>query len=271
MQWFSPYGWGFPGWHIECSVMARADLGDTIDLHSGGEDNKFPHHECEIAQSEALTGVPFSRSWVHTKFLLVEGEKMSKSKGNFHTVRDLVKNGADPLAIRLALMGTSFTKELNFTAEGLAGAERAIRRLREAREKLGDRDDDGLADALDGLVDAALGAMADNLNTSVAVAKALEGAKAIAAATLAGPAARRFLDDVEGLLGICPAVAPAPAAPEPSADDRILGLIDERNAARKAKNFARADEIRQLLADEGVVLIDTPDGTRFERARPAAE
>lgn len=271
MQWFSPYGWGFPGWHIECSVMARAYLGDTIDLHSGGEDNKFPHHECEIAQSEALTGVPFSRAWVHTKFLVVEGEKMSKSKGNFHTVRDLVKNGTDPLAIRLALMGTSFTKELNFTAEGLAGAERAIRRLREAREKLGEADDAGLAESLDALYDAALGAMADNLNTSVAIAKALEGAKAIATASLAGPAARSFLDRIEALLGICPDVAPAPATPEPSADERVLGLIDERNAARKAKDFARADEIRKLLADEGVVLIDTPEGTRFERSRAAGE
>src|SRR5690606_5671542 len=116
MQWYSPFGRGFPGWHIECSVMARKYLGDTLDLHAGGEDLICPHHECEIAQSESLTGKPFARTWVHTRFLQVEGEKMSKSKGNFFTVRDLVDGqSVDPLVLRYALLSGQYRKPLNFT------------------------------------------------------------------------------------------------------------------------------------------------------------
>lgn len=269
MQWYSPYGWGFPGWHIECSVMARAYLGDTLDLHSGGEDNKFPHHECEIAQSEALTGKPFSNHWVHTKFLLVDGEKMSKSKGNFFTVRGLIAEGTDPLALRLALMGTSFTKELNFTREGLAAAERTVRRMREADARASAEpsgEDHGLASQLPGLAQEAMAAMADNLNTSVAVAKALEGARAILAAPSLGSAdaaaARSFMDGIESLLGIVRGVSSPAHETAPGVDEgRIRERIDARNAARKAKDFALADAIRQELAAEGIELTDTPEGT----------
>jgi cysteinyl-tRNA synthetase len=132
MQWFSPFGWGFPGWHLECSVMARAYLGDTIDLHGGGEDLIFPHHECEIAQSESLTGKPFCDHWVHTRFLQVNGEKMSKSTGNYYTVRDLLAKGADPLAIRYALISGVYSKQLNFTDQSLRDSSKSVERFKEA-------------------------------------------------------------------------------------------------------------------------------------------
>ncbi|MGV3619071.1 MAG: cysteine--tRNA ligase [Fimbriimonas sp.] len=275
MQWYSPFGWGFPGWHIECSVMARAYLGDTIDLHSGGEDNKFPHHECEIAQSESLTGKPFANHWIHAKFLLVDGEKMSKSKGNFYTVRDLIEKGNDPLALRLALISTAFTKELNFTMQGLDAAERNVRRLRDADEKArraaeeGTEGEDALGAELDAVYEEALDAMCENLNTSVAVARALEGAKVVLAAEnltkATGEAAVRFFDRINDLLGLVrpiydtqvPCEEPAPAVDEA----RIQGLIEERAAAKKAKDFARADAIRQELDAEGIELRDTPQGT----------
>lgn len=127
MQWFSPWGWGFPGWHIECSAMAMKYLGETLDLHAGGEDLVFPHHESEIAQSESLTGKPFSHHWIHTRFLVVEGEKMSKSKGNFYTVRDLVDElGHDPIALRFSLMATPYNKPLNFTMQSLSDAGKNV-------------------------------------------------------------------------------------------------------------------------------------------------
>jgi cysteinyl-tRNA synthetase len=276
MQWFSPFGWGFPGWHIECSVMARAYLGDTIDLHSGGEDNKFPHHECEIAQSESLTGQPFSRHWVHTKFLLVDGEKMSKSKGNFYTVRELLEKGIDPLALRLALLSTAFTKELNFTLQGLEAAERNVRRLRDADEKArkameeGGDGPDTLGAELDAVYEEALDAMCENLNTSVAVARALEGAKIVLAAEgmtkATGEAAVRFFDRINDLLGLVRPIydhaTPCDEPEKPAVDEaRIQSLIEERAAAKKAKDFARADQIRKDLDAEGIELRDTPQGT----------
>lgn len=277
MQWYSPYGWGFPGWHIECSVMARAYLGDTLDLHSGGEDNIFPHHECEIAQSESLTGKPFSNHWVHTRFLQVNGQKMAKSAGNFYTVRMLVdEKKVDPLAIRWALIAGFFGSPLNFTDQGLSDAAKNVERFRRADEIAAaaveaDRPgEDQLSGALDELYDAALEAMTNNLNTSIALAKALEGARTIAREGEAlngasGRAAQAFLNKINDLLGIVrsqydlerPCDEPAVKVDEA----RILGLIEERAAAKKAKNFARADEIRSQLDAEGIILTDTPQGT----------
>ncbi|MFZ4506820.1 MAG: cysteine--tRNA ligase [Fimbriimonas sp.] len=269
MQWFSPYGWGFPGWHIECSVMAREYLGDTIDLHSGGEDNIFPHHECEIAQSEALTDKPFSKHWLHTRFLLVDGEKMSKSKGNFYTVRDLIGRGFDPIALRWALMSGVYNKQLNFTLQGVHDAEANIGRLRRARAVAHAATGEGenhLGTILAGVYEEALDAMLNDLNTSVALAKALEGAKTIVRDeplnAAAGKSALEFIDKIEALLGVVGPEVKEIAEKVQTADDaRIQALVDERTAAKKAKDFARADALRQQLESEGIELRDSPEGT----------
>jgi cysteinyl-tRNA synthetase len=279
MQWFSPFGWGFPGWHIECSVMARAYLGDTIDLHSGGEDNMFPHHECEIAQSESLTGKPFCSHWVHTKFLQVNGEKMSKSLGNFYTVRMLTEErGIDPLAVRYALIAGGYGRPYNFTDQTLSDAAGNVERLRRA-DHLADAaisrkepGNDTLGTALEDIYENALEAMCNDLNTSVALAKALEGARLIsregeAMSAAAGVSAKSFLDRMNDLLGVVrsdygESLTPTQAESQVDAS-RIEALIEERATAKKAKDFARADAIRSQLDAEGIELRDTPQGVQW--------
>jgi cysteinyl-tRNA synthetase len=276
MQWFSPWGWGFPGWHIECSVMAMQYLGETLDLHAGGEDLIFPHHECEIAQSESLTGHTFANHWMHTRFLLVDGEKMSKSKGNFYTVRDLVDDqSVDPLALRYALMAVPYGKPLNFTQQSLKDAAQNVERIREC-EALADRilarpsSEPGgtLAEDLERIYGETLDALCDDLNTSVAIAKALEGVSVgnrVGEAMTADDARalKTFLDRINALLGIVRPEYETCAVPQTQVIDEalILGLIEERAAAKKAKDFARADAIRQQLEADGIELRDTPDGT----------
>lgn len=288
MQWYSPYGWGFPGWHLECSVMARAYLGDTIDLHGGGEDLIFPHHECEIAQSESLTGKPFCNHWVHTRFLLVNGEKMSKSLGNYYTVRDLLAKGFDPLAIRYALMGGIYSKQFNFTDQGLQDAAKIIERYAEtyraaeAAIASGKELDSAkepsldpfprLQQELDVIYDECLGAMLNNLNTSVALAKALEGQKLILRhsdkmAAPCGAYAKDFLDKINALLGIVrsdyESTAPIGTTSLSAAFDEseINRLIEARAKAKKEKDFAKADALRGKLGAMGIEIQDTPAGT----------
>jgi len=275
MQWYSPFDWGFPGWHLECSVMARAYLGDTIDLHGGGEDLIFPHHECEIAQSESLTGKPFCNHWVHTRFLQVNGAKMSKSLGNYYTVRDLLEKGADPLAIRYALISGVYSKQFNFTDQGLADAQVNVGRIHAAdalstaavsENRPGD---DSLGTALDALYDETLDAMCEDLNTSIALAKTLEGVRLIqregeAMSAASGQSAQRFLERINALLGIVRSEYSLPhgATPEaPKVDEaKINALVEERTAAKKAKDFARADAIREELDAMGIEVRDTPKG-----------
>ncbi|HVT11183.1 MAG TPA: cysteine--tRNA ligase [Fimbriimonadaceae bacterium] len=280
MQWYSPYGWGFPGWHIECSVMARAYLGDTIDLHSGGEDNIFPHHECEIAQSESLTGKPLSNHWVHTRFLQVNAEKMSKRFGNISRPRELVEEGVDPLAIRYALISGVYNKPLNFTDQSLVDAVRNVQRFRDAdalaKAAEGRPGEDKVGTELRNLYDEALDAMCNDLNTAVALAKALEGARLIlregeSLSEASAASATEFLDKINALLGIVRhdnayAVAEPVKKVETDVDvAHVEALITERAEAKKAKNFARADEIRRQLDAEGIELRDTPDGTVWVR------
>jgi len=279
MQWFSPYGWGFPGWHIECSVMARQYLGDTLDLHSGGEDNIFPHHECEIAQSESLTGKPFCGHWVHTRFLMIEGQKMAKSAGNFYTAPMLVEKGIHPLAIRLALISAAFTKQLNVTNQSLLDANGNVERLQRAKTAAEEGiasnrpGEDGLAALLPDLYEQALDAMCEDLNTSVAVAKALEGAKEILRegelSAASGATAKQFLDQINSLLGIVASeyadddAAACAAKPSGVDEARIESLIAERAAAKKARDFALADSIRGQIEEMGVELRDSPTGTTW--------
>lgn len=278
MQWFSPWGWGFPGWHIECSVMAMAYLGETLDLHAGGEDLVFPHHECEIAQSEGLTGKPFANHWLHVRFLQVDGEKMSKSKGNYYTVRDLVHDqGVDPLALRYALMLVPYGKPLNFTLSSLRDAISKVERFAQC-EKAARRavesaapGDDSVGPELRRLADEVLDALCDDLNTSVAIAKALEGTKVIlreesSLSAAGGASALAFLDRINALLGIVRSEYGEAAEPQrkTGVDEAwIEAKIAERAEAKKAKDFAKADAIRAELEAQGIELRDTPNGVEW--------
>lgn len=278
MQWYSPWGWGFPGWHIECSVMAMQYLGETLDLHAGGEDLIFPHHECEIAQSEGLTGKPFANHWIHTRFLQVNGEKMSKSLGNFFTARDLVdEKGANPLAVRYALISQNYGTPHNFTFDLLADATNKIeryalcRQVSESAIASGLSGEDRLGAALDELYEETLDAMCDNLNVSVALGKALEGTRVIlreesSMNAAMGQSAKRFLDRINQLLGIVESDYDLrPAEANVGVDsDWIEAKIAERAAAKSAKDFARADEIREELNEKGIELRDSPEGTTWK-------
>lgn len=282
MQWYSPFGRGFPGWHIECSVMARHYLGEAIDVHAGGEDLIFPHHECEIAQAEALHDEPFARVWMHTRFLQVEGEKMSKSKGNFFTVRDLLdpegEHGVDPLALRYALISGHYRKTLNFTLKHLQSSRKLVARIRLAWEHAtagaetpGEPTEASrtLAEALEAAYANALAGMADDLNTPRALAAVLEGVGRIHgfAEPLEGPAAeaaRDFLHRVNDLLGIVFPEHEAPAEADPFAE-QVEALLAARAEARAAKDFARADALRDEIAALDVEIMDTPSGTTWRK------
>ena len=291
MQWHTPWGWGFPGWHIECSVMAQAYLGDTLDLHAGGEDLIFPHHECEIAQAESLTGEPFARHWTHTRFLQVEGEKMSKSEGNFYTVRDLIAppeeggRGVDPLALRLALISGQYRKPYNFTFDTLRDSARHVRRFREADERAeaalagledeGDLPgDDQLAVPLEDSYERALDAMCDDLNTPAALAAALEGVKRINEqgddlSPASARNAQRWLDRINALLGIVrPEHEDATRRDDgekDAFDEKVNALVQEREEAREDGDYEKADTLRDQLRDMGVKVMDSDEGTTWRR------
>lgn len=275
--WASPWGEGRPGWHLECSVLSIGALGETLDVHIGGEDLLFPHHENEIAQSEGVTGCTFARHWLHTKHLRVEGQKMSKSLGNTYTVPDLIEKGFQPASVRHLLISAQYRKELNFTFDGLEGSNRVVqrltalhRRLRETRTEDG-APDTGLAvlaaDALKGFE----AALDDDLNVSEAFSALfgmLSGTNT-ALDSANGPvhpaglkAIADALDSMDSVFGILE-LALSTDAPDEELAAWVEGLIEERKAVRAAKNWARADEIRDELAARGVVLEDTAEGTRW--------
>jgi cysteinyl-tRNA synthetase len=271
--WDTEAGHGRPGWHIECSVMAIEYLGATLDLHAGGIDLIFPHHENEIAQSEALTGKQFSRFWVHSEFLLVEGQKMSKSLGNFYTLRDIFARGITPEAVRYLLASVPYRKALNFTFDGLGSAKTAIERLRNFKfrldtAKLPEGTHEKIADQAAAALTGFRAAMDDDLNTAEALAFVFEflreantalDAGEFQAGNLAG--ANALLDQFDAVFEVLKPSAPASGM----ADADIEQLVAERTAAKKARNFARSDEIRAQLLDAGVVIEDTKDGVRWKR------
>lgn len=275
--WDSPWGRGRPGWHLECSVMSVAELGDTLDLHLGGEDLVFPHHENEIAQSEAATGSPFVRYWLHVKHLFVEGRKMSKSLGNFITVRELLDEGYDPAAIRHLLISSHYRGDLNFTRDGLGSSRAAVQRLLDFEARLEEIATDDGADAtrLPELAEAALErfrtAMDADLNAADALAAVFTLVSGVHAELRERDAIRpderdavlgalRSMDEVLGLLDVAHASR--------SVDDDLASWVEERiearAAARARKDFAEADAIRDELTERGIVLEDGAGGTRWK-------
>jgi cysteinyl-tRNA synthetase len=271
--WETEVGPGRPGWHIECSVMAMKYLGETLDIHTGGIDLTFPHHENEIAQSEALTGKPFSRFWLHAEHLIVEGQTMSKSLGNFFTLRDVLERGYAPEPVRFLLASLPYRKQLNFTFDSLNSAKTAIERLRNYKRRLEtDKHDEGTNEALlDRTRQATLRfeeALDDDLNTAEGLAAVFEYVRDTNTAMDAGEfragnvqPALEFLAKFDAVFDV---IRPT---------ERVTGISDEdieakiagRNQARKTRNFARSDEIRKELLDLGVVLEDTKEGTRWKR------
>jgi len=271
--WDEGLGMGRPGWHIECSVMAMKYLGETLDIHTGGVDLTFPHHENEIAQSEALTGKPFVRYWLHSEHLSVDAQKMSKSLGNFYTLHDLTAMGHTPESVRYLLASVPYRKKLNFTFDGLKAAATSIDRVRNYKLRLEtDSFRDGTNPALEERATAALKAfddgLDDDLNTAEALAAAFEYIRDTNTAMDSGEFLKGNIETAQAFLArfdcIFDVIRPSTRAGGLS-DADVEGLIAERKAAKAARDFKRSDEIRAQLAEQGIVLEDTKEGVRWKR------
>ncbi len=283
--WETPIGKGRPGWHIECSAMAMKYLGETLDIHTGGIDLAFPHHENEIAQSEGATGKPFVRYWMHAEHLLVEGEKMSKSLGNFFTLRDLFAKGYKPSALRFALASVPYRKQLNFTFDGLQQAASSVERLRNfaarlAQGKFPAGKQKGMAERIAEAAEEFDAGLSDDLNTARALAAAFDLLRETNIAIDKGDfrqgdvaAVQDFLSNFDRVFAIMEdndaeklrALGFGTAETGPS-DAEIEKLIADRQSARQRRDFAASDRIRKELADRGILIEDAKDGSvRWKR------
>ena len=272
-SWDTPIGDGRPGWHIECSAMAMKYLGETLDIHAGGIDLQFPHHENEIAQSEAVTGKQFAKFWLHAEHLIVEGQKMSKSLGNFYTLRDLLELGYAPETVRFLLESVPYRNKLNFTMDGVRAAATAIERLRnfELRlktEKFAAASEAASEERTAAAVERFREAMDDDLNTAGALGVVFEFLRDTNSAMDSGKFLAGNVASAQGLLNLFDSVfdvmRPTTVAGGIS-DEAVEALTAERVAAKKARNFGRADEVRAELDAQGIVLEDTKDGPRWKR------
>ena len=301
-KWDTELGPGRPGWHIECSAMSMEYLGDSFDLHAGGEDLMFPHHENEIAQSESATHRTFARHWFHVRFLLVEGRKMSKSEGNFYTLRDLLLRGYKASAIRMLLISVPYRQQLNFTFEGLAAETIAVERLRTFRDRIvgtkwpvrpAGGGSSEIQDVARETKAKFLAALADDLNTAEARAAIFEMVRFVNARADAGQFFASDQDEVLDALAVFDRVfavlddqdaewtrftldwaeregklgeaTPEVLATRGVTDEKIQALVEERDQAKKKRDFKRADTIRNELAGMGILLEDSKDGTRWKR------
>lgn len=270
MQWDSPWGRGYPGWHIECSAMSKKYLGETFDIHTGGEDNIFPHHECEIAQSVCANGKPFVRYWLHPRFLLVNGRKMSKRDGTFVRLDDVFAKGYDAATLRYALLRTHYRQPMNFTWEGMDDAKTALGRIfdfhRRVHEPMPEKAVD-VASTVDGARAKFRAAIEDDLNLSAALGVLFDfmrDANRLLDATPSAPAAKAFagaLDDWNRVLGLLE------MRKAETVDADIERKIQARIDARKRKDFVEADRLRKELEAEGIELQDGPGGTKWKRLR----
>ncbi len=270
--WETELGPGRPGWHIECSAMSMKYLGETFDIHCGGADLVFPHHENEIAQSECATGKPFVHYWLHAEFLIVDGEKMSKSLGNQFTLRDLLAQGHAPETLRYLLFSAHYRKQLNFTNDGLRQAQASIQRLEDFLQRLAELADDSAPDpAFAAEVESTrqkfIESMDDDLNTSAGLAVLFDFVRAcyqrMDQRGMNGGNARsaaQFVRELDGVFAIL-------RAPQELVDEEILKNIEARQAARKRREFAEADRIRDWLLSKGIQLEDTRAGVRWKRTR----
>ena len=283
--WETAIGPGRPGWHIECSAMAMKYLGETLDIHTGGIDLAFPHHENEIAQSEAATGKPFARYWLHAEHLLVEGEKMSKSQGNFLTVRDLFAKGHRPSALRFALASVPYHKQLNFTFDGLTQATNSVERLRNFADRLQQGKfpagkQKGMIERISKAHEEFDAGLSDNLNTARALAAVFDLVRDANTAMDKGEFRQGDVMATQQLLATFDEVFAVledndeqklqalgyGSAEAGLSDTEIEKLVAERNAAKKIRDFATADRIRKELADRGIILEDAKDGSvRWKR------
>ena len=273
-SWDTSIGNGRPGWHIECSAMSMKYLGETFDIHAGGIDLVFPHHENEIAQSEGATGKPFVRYWIHFEHLKVEGETMSKSKGNYYTFRDIAAKGYSPAAIRYFLLSVPYNKQLNFTFDALGGAQKTVESLRDFRARLSEaKTEPGSNEKLHETATRALRefeeGMDDDLNTSVALAAvhnlSREVNTALARKQVKADNQRELLEVISRIDSVLNIFG---EQQREMLDSEVQALIDDRQEARRRRDFGRADEIRRELADRGIVLEDTKDGVRWKRSKP---
>lgn len=275
-SWPSPWGEGRPGWHLECSVMSKKYIGDIIDIHAGGEDLVFPHHENEIAQSEAANDVEFARYWMHNAFLKIDGEKMSKSLGNFFTIRDIGKKY--PLqVIRFFMLSAHYRSPLNFSDVLVESSKSSLERILNAMSRLEDaektasekdatEEEKKLLSDMNDYVTKFENAMEDDLNTADAISVIFEMVK-LANSSISVDSAKTVITEVYETIGkLCDILGIITKVEAEILDSDIEALIEERQAARKAKNFARADEIRDTLAAQGIILEDTREGVKWKRA-----
>ena len=271
--WAEPIGDGRPGWHIECSVMAMKYLGETLDIHAGGIDLTFPHHENEIAQSESITGKPFSRFWLHSEHLLVEWQKMSKSLGNFFTLRDLQQKGYKSEAVRYLLASVPYRKKLNFTFDGLEAANTAIQRLRNFADRLKENHfepgcDKQIREATERARQRYEESLDDDLNTAEALGAIFEWVRemntAIDDGRVLAENRKDALEFLEAFDSIFDVLKPGEVQGTLT-DAEVEEQIRERDMAKKAKNYALADEIRARLLQQGIVIEDKRDGVRWKR------
>jgi cysteinyl-tRNA synthetase len=277
--WTTELGRGRPGWHLECSAMSMKYLGETFDIHTGAVDNVFPHHENEIAQSEGATGKPFVNTWLHAEHLIVDGEKMSKSKGNFYTLPDVLARGYPARAVRYLFLSVPYRQKLNFTFDGLAAAVSALERVDSLDRRLAERaGSEAATDATEGFTARIAEArtelwrsLEDDLNTAAAlsavfvfVREANADLSELKLTPAEAAAARGFLREVDAVFGFFPPVGDEPK----SLEEEVAARIAERQDARKRRDFKRADAIRDELAARGIVLEDTPQGVRWKRVAP---
>ena len=277
IAWESPWGMGRPGWHIECSTMSKKYLGDTIDIHAGGQDLQFPHHENEIAQSEAHSGKPFAHYWMHNGYINIDGIKMSKSLGNFRTVRDLL-GAYDGEVLRFLILSGQYRGPIDFGEEILTQSQNGLNRMRNAKSNLKHliatgsgtmtREEKETLAEFDRFREKFIEVMDDDLNIADAISVIFELITAVNTAVKDGASkefAQKCLDLLMELATILGLLQQDPEAEVTEVDPEIQALIDERQAARKAKNFARADEIRDQLKAKGITLKDTPQGVQIIR------